>query len=271
MDEGQRRYSNLHAETPLSWHMLQITVNEGLRPCLLVNRHKTRKSRVQLPRPCSYPSVRATMANDPSETTELLQRVGAGDQAALAALFARYRARLRAMVRLRLDRRLQGRVDPSDVLQEAYLDLSHRAAEYLANPTIPFFLWLRLLTGQRLLAVHRQHLGAQMRDAGLEVSLHRGALPEATSASLAAQLLGQFTSPTQAAVRAEMQLRLQEALNSMDSLDREVLVLRHFEELTNNEAAEVLGLQKAAASNRYMRALKRLKQILTSVPGFFDN
>lgn len=212
----------------------------------------------------------AIMANEPSETTSLLDRVRGGDQQALGELFVHHRERLRRMVRLRLDGRLLGRVDPSDVLQEAYLDLAKRAPEYLANPVLPFFLWLRLLTGQRLLAIHRRHLGAQMRDAGQEVSLHRGALPEATSASLAAQLLGRLTSPTQAAMRAEMQLRLQEVLNTMDAMDREVLVLRHFEELSNNETAEVLGIQKAAASNRYMRALKRLKDILSSMPGFLD-
>jgi RNA polymerase sigma-70 factor (ECF subfamily) len=215
--------------------------------------------------------VMGSPPRDDSGTTEaLLRRVRAGDEQALAELFALYRDRLRQMVRLRLDRRLQGRIDPSDVLQEAYLDVSRRVAEYLAHPPAPFFLWLRFLTGQRLLAIHRRHLGAQMRDAGQEVSLHRGALPPATSASLAAQLLGRLTSPTQAAARAEMQVRLQEALNAMDPIDREVLVLRHFEELSNNETAAVLGIQKAAASNRYMRALKRLKDILSGMPGFFD-
>jgi RNA polymerase sigma-70 factor (ECF subfamily) len=210
------------------------------------------------------------MAGDSSDTDALLRRLGDGDAQAVAELFARYRDRLRRMVRLRLDRRLQGRIDPSDVLQETYLDVAKRASEYLAHPSMPPYLWLRFLTGQRLMALHRQHLGAKMRDAGQEVSLYRGALPQASSVSLAAQLLGRLTSPTQAAVRAEMQIRLQEALNSMDALDREVLTLRHFEELTNNETAQVLGIQKAAASNRYIRALKRLKEILSSVPGLFD-
>jgi RNA polymerase sigma-70 factor (ECF subfamily) len=210
------------------------------------------------------------MSGDANDTAELVRRAGGGDEQALAELFSRYRDRLRHMVRLRLDRRLQGRVDPSDVLQEAYLDVARRAPEYLAEPRLPFFLWLRLVTGERLLLVHRRHLGAQMRDAGQEVSLHRGPFPQATSASLAAQLLGRLTSPTQAAIRAEIQVKLQEALNSMDPLDREVLVLRHFEELSNNETAAVLGLQKSAASNRYVRALKRLKDILSAMPGLFD-
>jgi RNA polymerase sigma-70 factor (ECF subfamily) len=210
------------------------------------------------------------MAADSSDTDDLARRLAGGDSQAAAELFARYRDRLRRMVRLRMDRRLQGRIDPSDVLQEAFLDVAKRAAEYAASPTVPPYLWLRYLTGQRLMALHRQHLGAKMRDAGQEVSLYRGALPQASSISLAAQLLGRLTSPTQAAVRAEMQIRLQEALNSMDALDREVLTLRHFEELSNNETAQVLGIQKAAASNRYIRALKRLKEILSSVQGLFD-
>jgi RNA polymerase sigma-70 factor (ECF subfamily) len=212
----------------------------------------------------------AIMADDSQDLQDQLRRLAGGEQQALAGLFARYRDRLRRMVKLRLDRRLQGRIDPSGVLQEAYLDVARRAAAYAANPTMPFFLWLRFLTGQRLLLVHRQHLGAKMRDAGQEVSLYRGALPQASSVSLAAQLLGRMTSPSLAAVRAEMQLKLQEALNSMDPLDREVLTLRHFEELSNSEVAAVLGLQKAAASNRYIRALKRLKEVLSSMPGFFD-
>jgi RNA polymerase sigma-70 factor (ECF subfamily) len=210
------------------------------------------------------------MADESGELREQLRRLAAGDQQALADLFARYRDRLRRMVKLRLDRRLQGRIDASDVLQDAYLDVARHAAEYAANPTMPVFLWLRFLTGQRLLMVHRQHLGTKMRDVRQEISLYRGALPQASSVSLAAQLLGRLTSPSLAAVRAEMQLKLQEALNGMDPIDREVLTLRHFEELSNGETASVLGLQKSAASNRYIRALKRLKDVLASLPGFFD-
>jgi RNA polymerase sigma-70 factor, ECF subfamily len=210
------------------------------------------------------------MTNDSSAPDDLLDRAKAGDAQALAELFGHYRERLKRMVRLRLDHRLQGRVAPSDVLQDAYLDLAGRATEYFARPAIPFFLWLRLLTGQRLLAIHRQHLGTKMRDVGQEVALRHGAMPQASSASLAAQLLGRLTSPSLAAVRAEMQLRLQEALNSMDAVDREVLVLRHFEELSNSETASVLGLQKTAASNRYVRALKRLRAMLRSMPGFSE-
>ena len=135
---------------------------------------------------------------------------------------------------------------------------------------MPPYLWLRLVTGQRLAQVHRQHLGAAMRDAGREVSLYRGALPQASSASLAAQLLGHFTTSSQAAVRAERQVQLQAILNGLDELDREILALRHFEGLSNGEAAQVLGLSKTAANNRYVRALGRLRDLLGRVPGFLD-
>jgi RNA polymerase sigma-70 factor (ECF subfamily) len=207
------------------------------------------------------------MTGESSETTRLLRRAAQGDQQAWGALLTQSRDRLRRVVALRLDRRLQGRVDPSDIIQEACIDASERLAEYARQPDMPFFLWLRFLTGQRLLRVHRQHLGAEMRDVGREVSLYRGALPEATSAALAAQLLGRDTRPSEAAVRAERKIRLQEALNSMDPLDREVLALRHFEHLTNGEAARVLDLQESAAAKRYVRALKRLRVILDARPG----
>jgi RNA polymerase sigma-70 factor (ECF subfamily) len=210
------------------------------------------------------------MSHDVPDVVNLLRLAEAGDDKAVGELFERHRQRLRQMVCLRLDRRLSGRVDPSDVLQEAYLDHSRRISEYLTNPVVPFFLWLRSLTGQRLVDLHRHHLGAQMRDAGQEVSLYRGVLPQASSVSLANQLLGRMTTPTQAVARAELQLRLQEALNSLDPLDREILVLRHFEELSNNEAARVLGLQKSAASKRYLRAVVRLKDLLKDLPGFFS-
>jgi len=195
---------------------------------------------------------------DPSEAAEL------------ATLFDRHRDKLRLMVHLRLDRRVQARVDASDVLQEAYIDAAGRYAEYRRDRPMPEFLWLRFLVGQRLMILHRQHLGVKARDAGRDVSLYHGPLPEAASESLAAQLLGKLTSPSQAAMRAELQLRLQQVLNTMDEIDREVLALRHFEQLSNVEVAQVLGLEPRAASARYIRAIRRLKEFLSSVPGFFD-
>jgi RNA polymerase sigma-70 factor (ECF subfamily) len=203
-----------------------------------------------------------------SELAALLSRALVGDEGAFAALFNSQRERLRRLVRLRLDRRLSGRVDSDDVLQDAYLEAHKRLPDYARDPqAMPFHLWLRLVTGQKLTDLHRFHLGAHARDAGMEVSLHRGALPQASSVSLAAQLLGKITSASRAAIRAEHKLILQEALNGMDPIDREVLTLRHFEHLSNDETARLLGLSKKAASNRYIRAVKRLKKVLSSIPG----
>jgi RNA polymerase sigma-70 factor (ECF subfamily) len=207
------------------------------------------------------------MENNSSDTIALLEQARAGDRQALNEIFSRHRDRLRRMVEMRLDWRLQARLDASDVIQDAYLEVATRLDEYLRNPTLPLFLWLRLVVGERLTTLHRQHLGTQMRDAGREVSLYREALPTAGSAALAAQLLGKHTSPTQAAVRAERLLRLQDAINRLDLIDREVLSLRHFEQLTRAETARVLGIEEGAAAKRYVRALKRLKETLADMPG----
>jgi RNA polymerase sigma-70 factor (ECF subfamily) len=206
-------------------------------------------------------------AGSSSETDRLLQRAADGDQASWGALLTRHADRLRRMVAFRLDQRLQGRIDPSDVIQDAYLEASKHLADYLRDPQLPFFLWLRGIAGNKLRELHRHHLGAQMRDAGREVSLYRGTMPETTSAALAARLLGHMTGPSEAAVRAEVKVRLQEALNSMDPLDREVLALRHFEQLSPAETAQVLAIKEKAAGMRYVRALRRLKDILTALPG----
>jgi RNA polymerase sigma-70 factor (ECF subfamily) len=206
-------------------------------------------------------------ADTPSEITRLVERAVEGDPLSWKALLDRSRSRLRRMVALRLDQRVQGRVDPSDILQEAYLDAARRLGDYARQPDMPFFLWLRFLVMQRLQEQHRRHLGAAARGVSREISLYRGTMPETTTAALAAHLLGRLTSPSQAAIRAERKIRLQEALNGMDPIDREVLALRHFEELNNAETAAVLGLEKSAASKRYGRALVRLKQILAALPG----
>src|SRR5215813_10917071 len=207
------------------------------------------------------------MNADTRTNEELLDAACQGDDCALAVLVERHRDRLERMVRLRLDRRLQGRVDPVDVVQDAYLAVRGKFPQYSADPRLPFFLWLRLEVGQKLVDVHRFHLNTQMRDAGQEVSLHRGALPQVTSLSLAEHLLGKLTTASQAAMRAELKMRVQEALNSMDPHDRKVLILRHFEDLSNAETAQVLGIKPSAAVNRYVRALDRLKDVFQGMPG----
>jgi len=211
------------------------------------------------------------MENNSEQTVNLIERARNGDKQALNDLLSLHRDRLRRMIDMRLDSRLRGRLDASDVLQDAYLDVAKRLDEYLSDPKIPLFLWLRLVVGDRLMKVHRHHLGAQMRDAGLEVSIYCGGFPAASSEALAAQLMGKHTSPTQAAVRIERMLRLQEALNTVDVMDREVLSLRHFEELTFAETAQMLGIEESAATKRYFRALKRLKAVLAAMPGGLES
>jgi RNA polymerase sigma-70 factor (ECF subfamily) len=195
-----------------------------------------------------------------------LETLLSGGRQALAEIFSRYQPRLERMVRFRLDQRLWGRVDPLDVLQDAFIEVSRGLPTYLKQPGVPVFVWLRSMTEQTVVDVHRRHLKAGIRDAKREVSLHRHGQVSDTSASLAAQLMANLTSPSRAAMRKEMHSELREALDRMDPVDREILALRHFEELTNNEAAAVLGLQKSAASNRYVRALQRLKGILAEMP-----
>lgn len=211
------------------------------------------------------------LLDESSEISGLLRRAAEGDVQAIDALFARYETRLKRMVRLRMNRTLSARVDVSDVLQDAYVVVAKSLAEYLRNPSLPFFLWLRHITGQKLIEIHRRHLGAQARDAGRDVLLGGAAGPEATSENLAAQLIGRLSSPSSAAQKAELRARVQAALDGLDPIDREILSLRHFEQLSNVETAALLGLAVPSASSRYVRALKRLKSALKGVAGLFDS
>jgi RNA polymerase sigma-70 factor (ECF subfamily) len=194
------------------------------------------------------------------QTAGLLDRLRAGDAQALGELFVLHQERLWRMVCVRLDQRLARRLAPDDVLQEAFVDVARRIGEYLADPAVPFYVWLRFLTLQRMHLIQRAHLGAQIRDAALEAA-------PASAESMAGQLISRMTSPSQAAIRHELQARLRAALDEMEALDREVLALRHFEELSNNEVAQVLGITKEAASKRHVRALRRLKEIFAAQPG----
>ena len=208
------------------------------------------------------------MTTDLSDLEPLLERLRKKDPDALAQLFARYRPQLRRMVELRLDPRVGTRVAPSDVLQDAYVDASTRIEHFFRKEGVSFYVWLRLVVNQSLVDVHRRHLQAQMRGVNREAA---PAWTPATSISLARHLVAQMESPSEIVSHEETLSQVQAALEGLDSLDREILTLRHFEELSNNEVAELLGLQKAAASNRYVRALGRLRQALEQIPGFFDD
>ena len=195
----------------------------------------------------------------------LADRSPGGQRQLFAELLTQHRGRLRSLVELRMDRRLQGRIDPSDVIQEAYLEAAERLPEYLRRPDLPFFVWLRLITLQKLALMYRKHLTVQARSVRREISLFDISLPDEASELLACQLLGRKSSPSDAVERAERRAQLEQAIAKLNQFDREVLVLRHFEELTNLETAAVLGLKPTAASNRYVRALKRLEEVLTEV------
>jgi RNA polymerase sigma-70 factor (ECF subfamily) len=196
---------------------------------------------------------------------DLLRAAGeAGRGEVLARLFEEHRPRLDRMVALRMDPRMRARLGASDVLQDAYVEIARRIGDWLEDPSMPFFLWVRFIAAQRLQAMHRHHLGAKMRDARRQVSAHRADFPDATGAALVDHLVSSGTTPTQALARGEVRLRLAQALDAMNPADREVLVLRHFEELSNAETARELGLETSAASKRYLRALKRLKEVLAA-------
>lgn len=201
---------------------------------------------------------------------ELINRVVDGDEDALAQLFSQHHDRLWRMVNFRMDPRLHGRVDADDVLQEAWLSVVQRIDHFLADASRSIFVWFRLITSQTLIDIHRRHLGTQKRNAAMEFSINRGWSSESTSFSLSFHLLGHLTSPTQAALREELSQQLKTALSSMQDIDREVLALRHFEQLSNRETAQILGISDQAASDRYMRALGRLKGVLKALPGFVE-
>jgi RNA polymerase sigma-70 factor (ECF subfamily) len=207
------------------------------------------------------------MTSDSSvQTKDIERRLRSGDAEALAELFSLERERLWRVIHFRLAEPLRGRLEPDDVLQEAFLAASQRLKHYAESPATSPFIWLRMIVNQTLIDLHRQHLGAQKRDAAREVSIDGAQYVQATSASVAIQLVGAFTSPSGAAARADIHSLVQTAIEQMDPIDREVLALRHFEELTNSEVAEALGIEQKAASIRYIRALRRLKEILAQVP-----
>ena len=188
-----------------------------------------------------------------------------GREAAVAELFGRYREKLQRMIAFRLDRRIVGKVDGDDILQDAYLETVRRIQDYLDQPSVPFFVWLRQITKQVLIDTHRRYVDAQMRDVNLEVALDRGGTPDTSSSGLLAQLADSLTTPSQCAVREETIVALRSALDQLEEIDREVLVLRHLEELSNHEVAQVLGIDKYAASKRYLRALDRLRGVMSKM------
>ena len=199
--------------------------------------------------------------------TELTARMREGNKDALATVVSDYRERLRRIIQFRIDYRIAARVSDSDVLQETYIAAAKRLSHFSKQTEMSAFLWLRLLVKQQLVDIHRQHLKAEKRDARKEMGLQPHVGSAQTSMALAVQLAGSITAASEVVARAETIALLESSLNEMDEIDREVIALRHFEELTNIETASILNLQPSAASKRYLRAMSRLSQLMSKFEG----
>lgn len=199
---------------------------------------------------------------DADKTQSLLDKVGAGDADAVDQLLAQHREPIRRMIDLRLDPAIVQRLDASDIVQDVLIEANRRLKEYLKNPTMPFHLWLRHIAKDHLIDAHRRHHKAQKRGVEREQPIHRPAWSDRSSLDLAGQLLDQDLTPASAAIQEEMQNRLRDAIAQLDDDDREVILMRHYEMLANQEVAATLGLTEAAASMRYLRAVRKLRDLL---------
>jgi len=207
------------------------------------------------------------MSDDFDPTEQLVSRFRQGDDEALGGLFDAWHDRLKRIVQFRLDDRLKGRISASDVIQESFISASERTEHFRNDLDMPLFLWLRLIVNQKLADFHRRHIAAGKRDVRREVSFGGSMASPQTSRAMAAQLVGRMTSPSRAFSRVERIAAVEGALNRMEAVDREVIALRHFEELTNVEVAAVLDISVQAASKRYVRAIQRMKELLSEFPG----
>jgi RNA polymerase sigma-70 factor (ECF subfamily) len=194
------------------------------------------------------------------ETRALLERLGSGEAEAGDQLLDQHRDELWRQIELRLDRRLRRRVDPSDVVQEAQLEAARRLPDFLRRRPMPFWLWLRKIAHERLIMAYRRHAVAGCRSVGRDV-----ALPADSSAVLGQQSLARGSSPSQGPRCQELVSRVRQAVAELSEADREMILMRNFEQLTNQQAAAVLGIDPATASQRYGRALMRLRAILAGL------
>ncbi len=199
--------------------------------------------------------------SDPQIAAEVESLQSRGIEAA-TEYFQTDRERLRLFVMHRTDPRLLGRLDWDDVLQETYIVVQKRFRDFIQQPGVPFYVWMRSIAGQVLIDLHRRHLGAQKRSVGREISMHRKLPLHSTSASLASMLSAGGISPSGAAIRAEQLAQMEDVMDNLSDMDQEILALRHLEQMTNGEVAAALGIDKSAATKRYMRALKRIRELI---------
>ena len=199
---------------------------------------------------------------DPQPTQVLLDRVRDGDEAAINGLLARHREAIKRMINRRMDRVVQHRVDASDIVQDVMLEANRRLGDYLANPTMPFQLWLRHMARDRLIDAHRRHRVAANRSVDREVSLSAGGGDDRSAADGVAGIADRELTPAAAATWHELERRFAAAVEQLEDDDRQIVLLRHFEHLSTADAAAALGLSKPAAGMRYLRAMRRLRVLL---------
>ena len=196
------------------------------------------------------------------QTQDLLKGVANGDPSAVNRLMDRHREAVRRMVQMRLDQAVARRVDASDVVQDVLLEASQRLSDYIRSPSMPFHLWLRQLAKDRIIDMHRRHRVAQRRSVDREQNISSFASDDQSAADLTALLRDAELTPAASALRKEMEERFVLALDQLDEADREIIIMRHFEHLGNGEVAEALGLSAPAAGMRYLRAIRRLRELL---------
>jgi RNA polymerase sigma-70 factor (ECF subfamily) len=199
---------------------------------------------------------------EPNETRELLSKARQGDAEAVNRLWERHREALRRMVEMRMDHQLERRVDASDVAQDVLIEANRRLDEYLSNPALPFHVWLRRLAKDRIIDLHRRHRVAAKRSLDREQPLAARVRLDESTMDLANQLADREMTPAEAATWRELERRFQKAVEELDDIDREVILMRHFEQLSNSEVAAALDLSEPAASMRYLRAMRRLRALL---------
>jgi RNA polymerase sigma-70 factor (ECF subfamily) len=199
---------------------------------------------------------------EPFPTEQLLAQAKGGDASAVNVLMDRHRNSIRQMVRMRLDKRIQNRIDVSDVVQDVLVEANRRLQTYLIDPAMPFHLWLRQIAKDRIIDAHRRHRVSARRSVDREQSMAAPRGYDQSSVELAALLGDPELTPAAAVIQAEMARRVEEAITELDEKDCEIIVMRHYEHLSNQEIGQVLNLSEPAASMRYLRAIRRLKQIL---------
>jgi RNA polymerase sigma-70 factor (ECF subfamily) len=197
-------------------------------------------------------------SSDSAETLALLRQARDGDSHALERLLEQHQPYLRRFVELRLDPKLRPRVDPADIVQEACLEAMRRLPGFLESPPMPFQLWLRQITLDRLIMVRRRHVGAARRSVEREA-----ALPDGSSCALARQLFAPDSSPSGRAGKEELAVRVRAAVDRLSEADREIILMRTFESLAFEDVARLLSIDPAAARKRHGRALLRLHQVLS--------